>query len=526
MLHQSVASYQDLRARSVPLPRGIAPPTSSHSFRIRATGSRTPAKRWNHRLSIVSHSRCASILKASTKVKGSGSVISLGTARPAGQYFPWSFMALGGGDDPHQASVANWMNGTLATPASVSCSRGEVAYDLDIALNYGFAAGSPQLLRFFTEHVEMIHHPPYDDWETCLTCGTTAAIEMLLRMLCNRGDWIMAEEHTYSGAIEAARPLGLNILGVRMDDIGLVPEDLDSKLRAWDTSAGAVHAKPSVLYTIPSGQNPTGRTQTEERRRAIYCVAEEHDLIIIEDDPYYLIQLGSPGPAIAPMTQDTYLSTLPTSYLSLDVSGRVLRLDSTSKILAPGLRCGWLTGCSQFVAKFLNHTEFSTVSPSGPSQVMLYKLLDENWGHAGFIAWLSNLSSQYRQRLDTLVEACGIHLPGGMCSWTVPTAGMFVWMRLDWVTHPVGARPDASPDERRQSHFDVEDRVYSRAKVYGVHVSKGSWFAVGEPSTENMYFRLTFAAAPDHDLALAIERFGSALEAEFTTSDGRVTNGL
>lgn len=73
----------------------------------------------------------------------------------------------------------------------MSCTMGKVAYNLDAALNYGHAVGSPQLLRFFTEHVGTIHRPPYDDWETCLTSGTTAALELLFRMLCNRGDLIV-----------------------------------------------------------------------------------------------------------------------------------------------------------------------------------------------------------------------------------------------------------------------------------------------------------------------------------------------
>jgi aromatic amino acid aminotransferase I len=149
-------------------------------------------------------------------------------------------------------------DGTNST-SSMSCERGESAYDLDIALNYGGAIGSPQVLRFITEHVEIIHKPAYDDWKTCVTCGTTSATEQVLRMLCNSGDWVLAEAYTYSGAIEVAKALGLNILGVEMDDVGLLPEDLDSKLRNWDVARGA---KPSALYTIPSGHNPTGTTQT------------------------------------------------------------------------------------------------------------------------------------------------------------------------------------------------------------------------------------------------------------------------
>lgn len=527
-MQESIAAYQDLRARSAPLPVGIAPPISSQSFRLRAMGSKASARCWDHHLSIEASDRYASTLKASTKVKDAGTVISLGTARPDGHSFPWSFLAFDGWEIPlsNKLGVTNRSDDSLVMPASTSCRRGEAAYDLDIALNYGYAAGSPQLLRFLTEHTEMIHKPLYDDWETCLTCGSTAAIEMVLRMLCNRGDWVVMEEHTYSGAVEAAKSLGLNVLGVRMDDVGLVPEDLDNKLRAWDRSSGADNAKPSVLYTIPTGQNPTGRTQTGERRRAIYRVAEAHDLIILEDDPYYFLQLGGLDVALEPVTPDAYLNSLPPSYVSLDTSGRVLRLDSASKILAPGLRCGWLTGCSQLINKFLNHTEFSTVSPSGPSQVMLYKLLDEKWGHAGFIAWLSNLSWRYRQRLDTMVHACERHLARlEVCGWNVPTCGMFVWLRLDWIRHPAAAHSRASEDERRQSYFDVEHRVFSRAKAHGVQVSKGSWFAVGVPSTDDMYFRLTFAAAPENALELAIEHFGNALDAEFRNKSSCVMNG-
>ena len=83
--------------------------------------------------------------------------------------------------------------------------------------------------------------------------------------------------------------------------------------------------------------------------------------------------------------EDRYLAGLPTSYLSLDTSERNIRLDSTSKSLAPGLRCGWITASSQVVAKFLTRIEVSVVSANGLSQAMLYKLLDESWGHDGFV---------------------------------------------------------------------------------------------------------------------------------------------
>ena len=397
LLHQSVIFYKNLRVTSAPLLLGIALPTSSSFFRMPATDLRTQAKCWDNCLSTESHNCSVFTLKASAKSKKSSRVISLSTGCLASQYLPWTFMAFGSWDAKHHHHPnisINKSDGALAMPALMTCCSGEIMYDLEVALNYSYTAGSSQLLCFLTEHTEMIHQPLYHNWETCTTCGSTAVFEMLLCMLCNRGDWIVAEKHTYSGAIKAVKLLGLNVLNVQMDKI-LVPEDLDSKLRAWDTS---VHAKPSVLYTIPSDQNLTGRTRTVERRRAIYCIAEEHDLIIIENDLYYFLQLEGSEAPLAPMMQNTYWKILSPSYLSLNVSDRMLRLNSISKILAPELQCEWLTGCFQLIAKFLNHTEFSIMSLSRLLQIMLYKLFDKSWDHEDFIVcvtiqWSQELSA-------------------------------------------------------------------------------------------------------------------------------------
>jgi aromatic amino acid aminotransferase I len=154
-------------------------------------------------------------------------------------------------------------------------------------------------------------------------------MDTVFRMFCDRGDWIITEEYSYPGAIEAVTPLGINILGIKMDGQGLIPEDLENKLRSWDPSRGR---KPSVMYIVPCGQNPTGATQSAERRRRIYQVAEEHDLYIIEDDPYYFLKLHSRSESgdDSPMPVDEYLRQLPPSYLSMDVSGRVVRLGKSN----------------------------------------------------------------------------------------------------------------------------------------------------------------------------------------------------
>lgn len=378
-----------------------------------------------------------------------------------------------------------------ANETTMTCVDGEQAWDLGTALNYGHSAGSPQVLRFITEHVELVHNPPYVDWATSLSCGNTHALDIALRMLCERGDWLLVEEYTYPGTLEMVKPMGINLLGIGMDEEGLLPELLEQQLSNWDEARGR---KPSVLYIIPCGQNPTGATQSLRRRKAIYSIAEQHDLVIVEDDPYYFLQLGQPEVS-PPASADEYLAALPTSYLSLDHSGRVFRLDATSKILSPGLRAGWVTGSEQLIGQFIYHTEFTTTAVSGPSQVLMYKLLDETWGHLGFIDWLRRLSERYRESRDALLEACQRHLPSS-CKWKIPTCGMMIWVEVD-------CNPSTSS-------ACTEDLIHAFAVAGGLQMSKGSWFSVqrGPIQGQKIAFRLTFAAAPksSFDIGMAIFR--------------------
>ncbi|KAF2719401.1 aromatic amino acid aminotransferase [Polychaeton citri CBS 116435] len=465
-------------------------------------------KTWQPQFSDEGCARDASILKASAAIGRSCETIPLGTGRPSPEFYPWK--SIGTEKSPLGRAVGNADDGSAATETH---KRATGAYDFGELLGYGPAAGSPELLTFFKEHVELIHNPPYEAWETCLTCGSTSALEILLRLLCNRGDWIVTEAFTYSGTIEASRPLGLKLLGVEMDDEGMMPEDLDLKLSTWDPSQGR---KPSVLYTIPCGHNPTGITQPTHRREAIYEVARSHDLCIIEDDPYFFLHLDGDQLAGSDLNQakqdpiQNYLAALPTSYLSLDLDGRVVRLETASKILAPGLRCGWMTACHEVVARFLNHTEFSTTEPSGPSQLMMYQLLGEQWGHKGLLLWLIQLSSKYSQRLNILAEACRLHLPSELCSWVIPSKGMFLWIRLRASNLTID-----HIQRERNGKTDVvstlENMIYVNARNKGVQINKGSWFAVAGDSQGDICFRLTYAAAPEEALDMAAQKIAESI---------------
>ena len=95
-------------------------------------------------------------------------------------------------------------------------------------------------------------------------------------------------------------------------------------------------------------------------------------------------------------------------------------------MLFPGARCGWATGPAQVVERLVRHAECSVQTVNGLTQLVLYKVLEEAWGHAGYLAWLAQLRAQYTARRDALLRACETHLPTEVATWVPPAAGMFV----------------------------------------------------------------------------------------------------
>jgi len=103
-----------------------------------------------------------------------------------------------------------------------------------------------------------------------------------------------------------------------------------------------------------------------------------------------------------------------------------MRMDSFSKVVVPGSRVGWVTASEQVIERYLRHAEVCNQGPSGISQVVLWKLLDEQWGHEGYLKWLMHLRGEYTRRRDVMVAACDKFLPAEVVSWNAPVAGMFV----------------------------------------------------------------------------------------------------
>lgn len=448
-------------------------------------------------------------------------------------YFPFEELSAKLPVSPEFSEAETAISGQSFSAGKHDAKEGKSLFDLSMALNYGQSMGPGALMRFITEHTEIVHNPPYSDWEICMTAGSTSALEMALRMFSERGHYVITEEYTFSTAIETIAPLGAKLLGIKMDADGMLPDDLDLVLSTWDESARRA-PKPFLVYTVPTGQNPTSSTQSLERRKQIYAVAEKHDLYILEDEPYFFLQMDpfisgqthSVSKPFQPVPVADFLSNLIPSYLSLDTSGRVLRLDSFSKIIAPGSRCGWVTGSAQIIERFIRHNEVSAQNPAGFSTVALHNLLEENWGHKGFLEWLMYIRAEYTRRRDIIVNACEAHLPTEIASWVPPKAGMFHWIHVDVTKHPLyRARCNADGNLDYATLLEIEDAVFLAAAEQSVLIAKGSWFRAQRGSDSELFFRTTFAAAPAEKIVEAIRKVGIALRTEFGLKDEKETNG-
>ncbi|KAJ5355958.1 hypothetical protein N7517_010567 [Penicillium concentricum] len=498
----------------------VAAPCTSEQFKTRKQQNKPNAREWNHYLSSESASRTGSTLKNAFKHLKTPGMISLGGGLPLSEYFPFESLSLTISTPEKPKSEKNVLSG-VAAPLLASKSdidQGRNIYDLSVALNYSQGSGSAQFLRWITEHTEIVHDPPYADWQCTMTIGNTSALDMALRMFTQPGDYVLSDEYTFASAIETAKPMGVKFTGVKMDNEGMLPDSLREILEGWDPTAHGNSRKPFLLYLIPTGQNPTGATQGLERRRNIYHIAQEHDLIILEDDPYYFLQMNPFSSAAegvptrtGPQTPADLLKKIVPSYLSMDIDGRVVRMDSFSKVVSPGVRLGWLTAPQQLVEQYKNHADVSTQGPGGLSQLALFKLLDEHWGHGGYLAWLTHIRQEYTYRRDSMIQACERYLPKTITSWEPAQAGMFQWLAVDWRKHP---------DAKTKSALQIEEEIWLKAISNGALVACGSWFRAATDATcDEVFYRTTFAAASLEQIEEAVMRLGEALKTCFHLGD-------
>ena len=272
------------------------------------------------------------------------------------------------------------------------------------AMQYGSGQGEPFMRERICEVMaeeDISAHP--DD--IVVSCGSQQALDLVTRTFCDPGDVVLAEAPSYVGALGTFRAYQVDIVHVGMDDHGVDPE----ALRQAVLSLRAAGRKVKFLYTIPNFQNPTGVTQTLERRRRLIEVADEVNLLILEDNPYGLLTIdGEPTPALRSMDAE-----------------RVIYLGSFSKTFAPGFRIGWALAPHGVREKLVLAQEAATLSPPVFSQFAIATYLDEFDWRGQIVVY----RDMYRARRDAMLQGLTEHMPSGS-TWTHPTGGFFVWLTL------------------------------------------------------------------------------------------------
>lgn len=476
-----------------------------------------------HHLSEETRRRQPNAMKALWKLtKRRPNMLSLGTGDPHSSLYPVKKIqyevasTAADIDDP----VATWREAGPSTQTQFFTSSHDAdacSIPLKAAMAYTTGAGLPDAQNAVTELTNHYHSPPAH--VTTLTVGNMDGVSKCFRLLGSPGDHFLADEFSFNALTNAPLSHGVSWVPIKIDKGGLVPSDLERVLSNWDER---VHGRrPHVLYTVPSGQNPTGCTLSVERRKQIYALARRFDFMIIEDDPYYYLQYNESG-------------TLMPSFLSMDIDGRVLRVDSFSKVMMPGMRLGWITSSALFHQHLVTLNDCSTQHPHGFGQIFITEMLsDHGWKLAGFDRWVRSLRKEYERRRDVFLDAFEREVAStGLASAEPPQAGMFVWVDVHVRQHP-RFRQDLREFEGAKARTNVPelmDELFERCLDAGLVVIPGSVFVPPVSSTtaklvdqeqpiqDRVHFLRTTFAGDEASMQPALAILGQVLKEFFSTS--------
>jgi 2-aminoadipate transaminase len=239
--------------------------------------------------------------------------------------------------------------------------------------------------------------------QVLITTGSQQGLDLVAKILIDAGSRILVETPTYLGALQAFTPMEPNVVSVDSDDHGVDPADLRAKV-------GTGTDKARFVYLLPNFQNPTGRTMTEERRAAVAQVAVETGLPIIEDNPY----------------GDLWFDAPPAPSLSSRHPEGSVYLGSFSKILAPGLRLGYLVAPTALYPKLLQAKQAADLHTPSFNQRVVAEVLKD-----GFIdRHVPTIRALYKQQCEAMLAALDREMAGLGLTWNRPVGGMFLWVQL------------------------------------------------------------------------------------------------
>jgi 2-aminoadipate transaminase len=375
-----------------------------------------------------------------TALLGNKEVISLAAGAPSAETFPLEELA----------EIAS----------RVIRERGPVA------LQYGPTKGQPALVDAVVDILQERGLSSASAAEVIMTSGSQQGLDLISRVIIDPGDVALVELPSYIGGIIALHNSQAEMIGVRQDDGGIVIGELREKLGRALREGRRV----KCIYTIPNFQNPSGVTLATERRHQLVEIADEHDLLIIEDDAYFDLYFDSDGARLVP--------------LAALRPERVVYLGTFSKVLAPGIRTAYLRAPEAIAKKVELAKEGADLSSSVLDQAIVAEAI-----RSGVIARrLPELRRFYEVRCQAMLEALEHHAPAGS-RWTKPIGGFFILLQL-------AGGVDAS-------------EVLPRAIAGGVAYVPGQPFFVDDSGANTI--RLAYSKEPPEAIAEGIKRMCQVL---------------
>lgn len=321
-------------------------------------------------------------------------------------------------------------------------------------LQYGPEQGTPGLIDFLREKITREQHCSLRAANLMIVAGSTHAVDLLARLYARTGGVVLVEAPTYVDALHVFRDHQIDLCAIPMDEDGLIPDALEQQV-------ARLHARgtfPRLLYTVPTFQNPTGRTLPEARRLDILRLARRYHFLIVEDDVYRDL---------------AFEGAVPPSFYTLAQGRQVLSIGSFSKTLAPGLRLGWLLGSEEDIQRYVNA---GTTQMGGGANPLTAQIVAHYCQSGAWEQHILNMRSLYKMRRDRALCALERSMPAGV-EWTHPAGGFFIWLRL-----PVQV---------------FAQQVQRQALQEGVAVAVGEGFFVHAADGEH-HLRLAYSGAtPD-----------------------------
>jgi 2-aminoadipate transaminase len=330
------------------------------------------------------------------------------------------------------------------------------------ALQYGMTEGYPALRNAVKERLKNAFNIGREFDETIITSGGQQGIELFCKVMCNEGDVVIAENPSFIGSLNCFRSNGARVVGVEMEDDGINIGALENALKE--------NPNAKFIYVIPTFQNPMGVTTTLEKRKAVYALAKQYGVMILEDNPYGELRFaGDDVPTIK----------------SLDEDGIVAYSGSYSKVLSSGMRIGFLVAPAEVMSKVVVAKQGEDVHTN-----MLCQMICESFVTSDeYLPHLDKIRALYRRKCSLMLDAMDKHFPS-FVKYTRPEGGLFLWCTL----------PES---------IDLNDFV-QKALANMVAVVPGTAFNCDTEAPSNS-FRLNYSTPSDEQIVRGIEILGKVL---------------